>query len=114
MAGYWMVRADIMDPEKQAAYAKLASAAVAKYAGRYLARGGQAESREGRSRERLVIIEFPSYAEAKAAYDSPRFCHCGGAGLASGQPALSGFYIKACRPVCARPRINAWISCVPS
>lgn len=73
MAGYWMVRADIMDPEKQAAYAKLASAAVAKYAGRYLARGGQAESREGRSRERLVIIEFPSYAEAKAAYDSPDY-----------------------------------------
>jgi uncharacterized protein (DUF1330 family) len=73
MAGYWMVRADILDSEKQAAYARLATAAVAKFGGRYLARGGQAESREGSSRERLVIIEFPSYAEARAAYDSPDY-----------------------------------------
>ncbi len=36
MAGYWMVRADILDGEKQAAYARLATAAVAKFGGRYL------------------------------------------------------------------------------
>ena len=73
MAGYWMVQADVLDTEKQAPYAQLASAAVTAFDGRYLARGGAAETREGAVRQRLVIIEFPSFEAAKAAYDSPQY-----------------------------------------
>ena len=73
MAGYWMVRADVLDTEKQTAYAALASKAVEQFGGRYLARGGAAEIREGSPRQRMAIIEFPSYALAREAYDSPAY-----------------------------------------
>ncbi len=47
----------------------------------------------------------PSRARLRAAAPD---CGPGAAAAASGQPE------KACIPVCARPRIRAWISCVPS
>lgn len=70
MAGYWMVRANVTDSEKLARYAPLAAASVAKFGGRYLARGGAATFCEGPEMDRLVIVEYPSYEIARQAYDS--------------------------------------------
>ena len=40
---------------------------------RYATRGGKTEVVEGKSRSRVVIIEFPSYEAALACYRSPEY-----------------------------------------
>jgi uncharacterized protein (DUF1330 family) len=72
--GYWVTayRA-ISDPEKLAAYAKLAPSAIAPFGGRYLARGSPAAAYEAGLKERIVISEFPSVEQAIAAHDSPAY-----------------------------------------
>ena len=71
--GYWIVRVDISDPEAYNAYVAANAAAFAKYHAKFLVRGGRHESREGSARARNVVIEFPSYEEAVACYDSPEY-----------------------------------------
>ena len=44
-----------------------------KYGGRYTTRGGRTECVEGKSRSRIVIIEFPSFEAAMTCYRSPEY-----------------------------------------
>jgi uncharacterized protein (DUF1330 family) len=68
---YWVTAyRSISDPEKLAAYARLAGPAIAPFGGRYLARGNAAAAYEAGLKERIVISEFPSVAQAIAAHDS--------------------------------------------
>jgi uncharacterized protein (DUF1330 family) len=47
---------------------------IAKFGGRFIVRGGQAEAAEGTWRPaRLVVIEFPDMETAKRFYDSPEY-----------------------------------------
>ena len=62
----------VSDPEKLAAYAKLAGPAVASFGARFLARGNAAVAREQGVKERTVVVEYPSLEKATAAYDSRR------------------------------------------
>jgi uncharacterized protein (DUF1330 family) len=72
--GYWVtVYRSISDPKKLEAYAKLAPVATAKFGCRYLARGTAATAFEAGQKERIVISEFPSVAQAIAAYNSPGY-----------------------------------------
>jgi uncharacterized protein (DUF1330 family) len=59
----------ISDPQKLAAYAKLAPAATAPFGARYLARGTAAAAFEAGIKDRTVIAEFPSVHQAIAAYE---------------------------------------------
>lgn len=71
---YWVTNyREISDPEKLAAYAKLATIATAPFGSRYLARGMPASAYEAGLMERLVITEYPSLAKAVAAYESPGY-----------------------------------------
>ncbi len=71
---YWVVSyRSISDPQKLAAYAKLAPAATAPFGARYLARGTAAAAFEAGVKERIVITEFPSAQQAIAAYESPAY-----------------------------------------
>jgi uncharacterized protein (DUF1330 family) len=63
----------VSDPEKLAAYAKLAGPAVASFGARFLARGNAAVAREQGVKERTVVVEYPSLKKATAAYDSPAY-----------------------------------------
>jgi uncharacterized protein (DUF1330 family) len=63
----------IKDPEKLAAYAKLAGPAFSKYGAKYLARGDAAAAYEAGIRQRIVIVEFESVAKAVEAHDSPEY-----------------------------------------
>ena len=47
--------------------------AFAKFGGRFLVRGGQHETVEGKTRSRNVVIEFPSYEAALACWNSPEY-----------------------------------------
>jgi uncharacterized protein (DUF1330 family) len=71
---YWVVTyRRIKDPEKLAAYAKLAGPALQDAGGRFLARGMPAKVYEKGLAQRTVILEFPSVAQAIAAHDSPAY-----------------------------------------
>ena len=71
---YVIVNVAIRDPERYKDYVQAATPTVAAHGGRYLARGGRAEKLEGdASVNRIVVLEFPSYAAAKAWYDSPNY-----------------------------------------
>lgn len=63
----------ISDPEKLAAYAKLALPAITPFGARFLARGNAAVAREQGVKERTVVVEYPSLEKATAAYDSPAY-----------------------------------------
>ena len=71
---YWVTcYRSISDPQKLAAYAKLAPPAIAPFGGRYLARATAAAAYEAGVKERIVMSEFPSVEQAIAAYESPAY-----------------------------------------
>ena len=64
----------VTDPVLFEEYKKLSPPTVAQYGGRFLARGGRTDTLEGEwSPKRLVIIEFPNVAQARAWADSPEY-----------------------------------------
>jgi uncharacterized protein (DUF1330 family) len=71
--GYWIAHVDVTDPQRFEQYRAANAAPIKKYGGRFLVRGGQSETRAGKVRARHVVIEFESYAVAKACYDSPEY-----------------------------------------
>jgi uncharacterized protein (DUF1330 family) len=74
MSAYVIVDIDVTDPDGYAEYVKIAPATVTQYGGKYIARGGRNETLEGTWRaKRLVILEFPSVAQAKAWLTSPEY-----------------------------------------
>jgi uncharacterized protein (DUF1330 family) len=71
--GYWVVFADVSDPEGYKSYIAANGKALAKYGARFLARGGKSEPKEGQPRSRVIVLEFPSYADALQCYRSPEY-----------------------------------------
>jgi uncharacterized protein (DUF1330 family) len=71
---YWIstYRA-VNDPDKLAAYAKLAGPAITGGGGRFLARGEPAKVYEMGLMQRTVLIEFDSVAHAISVHDSPSY-----------------------------------------
>jgi uncharacterized protein (DUF1330 family) len=63
----------ISDPDKLAAYAKLAGPAIEAGGGKFLARGTAAKAYEGGLLQRTVIVEFASLEAAVATHDSPAY-----------------------------------------
>jgi uncharacterized protein (DUF1330 family) len=71
---YWITcYREIKDPEKVAAYAKLASPALSPFGARYLCRGTANATFEAGQRERVVVTEWPNLAAAISAHDSPAY-----------------------------------------
>jgi uncharacterized protein (DUF1330 family) len=82
--GYWITAyRKVSDPEKLAAYAKLAGPAIVAAGGRFLARGTASEVHEAGLLERTVLIEFDSVEKARAAYETPAY-HAALAALGNG------------------------------
>ncbi len=71
--GYWVAHVDVRDPEVYARYRAANAEAFAAYGARFLVRGGDQELREGAVRARTVVIEFDSYADAVACYESEAY-----------------------------------------
>jgi uncharacterized protein (DUF1330 family) len=71
MKAYVIANIDVRDPVRYPDYVKLTPGTIAPFGGRFIARGGRAETLEGETAaNRMVMIEFPSYEKAKAWYDS--------------------------------------------
>ena len=74
MAAYVIVEIDVLNAERYETYKQMVSPSLAKYHGKYLVRGGKAELLEGDgSPKRIVIVEFPSFEEATAWWESPDY-----------------------------------------
>ncbi|MGW4131700.1 MULTISPECIES: DUF1330 domain-containing protein [Amycolatopsis] len=73
--GYWVsVYPTIADPAALDAYNKLAGRAVKAAGGRTFARGGsRVVAHEAGIAERVVLIEFDSFEQAVAAYESAAY-----------------------------------------
>jgi uncharacterized protein (DUF1330 family) len=75
MRGYWLVLGtDVIDQQAQQEYGRLWAPIAAKYGARVL-RGPEApsfvETRHDTSR--ILMVEFPTYADAKACYEDPDY-----------------------------------------
>ena len=68
---YWVTTyKSISNPDKLAAYAKLAAPAVAAAGGRFVVRGMPVEAWEAGMKQRTVVVEFPSLKQARDAHES--------------------------------------------
>ena len=74
MPAYVLVQIDVHDPAAYERYKALAGPAVTAHGGRYLVRGGPTEILEGSWQpRRLVILEFPDAAKARAWWSSAEY-----------------------------------------
>ncbi|GAA4878623.1 DUF1330 domain-containing protein [Kitasatospora terrestris] len=72
--GYWAsVYPAASDPEGLAAYSRLAGPAVRAAGGRTLSRDGRVVAHEAGTTQRVVLIEFDSFEQAVAAYESEAY-----------------------------------------
>ena len=72
--GYWVsVYRTISDPEKLAAYNKLARLAVEAGGGRTFVRGGRVAAYDAGIAERVVLVEFDSFEQAVATRESAAY-----------------------------------------
>lgn len=71
--GYWIARADVHNQESYTAYVEANGPAFEKFGGRFLVRGGTFSVPEGSTRQRHVVVEFPSYQAALDCWNSPEY-----------------------------------------
>lgn len=89
MPAYVIANVHVHDHEGYERYRDAAPATIAAYGGRYLVRGGDAESLEGGWQpRRLVILEFPSIDSARAWYESDEYRAIVGGRLANASSEL--------------------------
>jgi uncharacterized protein (DUF1330 family) len=74
MPAYWVARSKINDPIEYKKYTDLVPAIIAKYGGKVLARGGRFQVMEGPQKfTRFVVIEFPSFEQGVACFQSDEY-----------------------------------------
>jgi uncharacterized protein (DUF1330 family) len=74
MAGYWLARSAVTDPEQFQKYADVAPDIIAHHGGRFLAVGGESKILEGSpDYEWFFVIAFPSLGAAEQCYRSAEY-----------------------------------------
>jgi uncharacterized protein (DUF1330 family) len=76
MPAYIIGRVQVTDWPQYAEYMKLTPGIIAQYGGRFIARGGESVTLEGPPEtDRVVILEFPTYAAAQQFFHSEEYRH---------------------------------------
>jgi uncharacterized protein (DUF1330 family) len=71
---YVVVQVDVTNPQQYAEYTKLSPGIIAKFGGRFIARGGRTALLEGPpAASRVVVVEFPSFERAQEFYASAEY-----------------------------------------
>lgn len=74
MTAYIVARIEVTDPTLISDYMTATPAIIAKYHGKFIARGVPSVTFEGPvESRRIVIIEFPGMADTEAFYNSPEY-----------------------------------------
>ena len=90
MAAYLLANLTVRDAQKLEAYRQAVPAVIAHFGGRYLVRGGTVETKEGEpGLNRVVMLEFPDMAAARAFYDSPDYAPLRALRLAAADGAVA-------------------------
>ena len=72
--GYWIAHVQVTNPERYKDYVAANAIAFKKYKARFVVRGGETIGIRGQlASRRHVVIEFESFAVAKACHDSPEY-----------------------------------------
>ncbi|MEP1768587.1 MAG: DUF1330 domain-containing protein [Sulfitobacter sp.] len=71
--GYWIGNMDVRDAAVYEKYRAANAKPFADFGARFLVRGGLQQVPEGQANARTVVIEFPSYAQAVACYESAAY-----------------------------------------
>ncbi|QJF53004.1 DUF1330 domain-containing protein [Roseobacter ponti] len=71
--GYIIAHVTVKNPDAYKEYVVRDTPILQGHGGRFLVRGGASEAPEGSPYERHVIVEFPSYEAACAAYNDPEY-----------------------------------------
>lgn len=71
--GYIIGHITVRDPEAYREYIEKDTPILRRLGARFIVRGGVSEVPEGSVQERHVVIEFPSFEAAKAAYHDPDY-----------------------------------------
>lgn len=84
MKGYWIILGTaVFDPDAQAKYGALWAPISEKYQARLIAAGSSLDLKEARDATRMFLVEFPSFAMAKACYEDPAYQHAKNFALAA-------------------------------
>lgn len=76
MSAYIIADVTVTNPEQMAKYREWSTKAMQEYGAEILVRGGAVEVLEGTWQPtRLVVMKFPSVAQAKAMYQSDTYTH---------------------------------------
>ena len=74
MPAYLISDVQVRDAEAFQIYRTRAAASIARYGGRYLARGGAIEPLEGSWKpQAIIVVEFPNLEQARTWYRSPEY-----------------------------------------
>jgi uncharacterized protein (DUF1330 family) len=74
MAAYVIAQVEVQDPEVFEQYRREVPATLTAFGGRFIVRGGAVETLEGDWQpKRLVVLEFPDHAAAKAWWSSQAY-----------------------------------------
>jgi uncharacterized protein (DUF1330 family) len=74
MPAYWVARSRIDDPVEYKRYTDLVPGIIARHGGKVLARGGRFRVMEGpEAFKRFVVIEFPTFEQAVACFESKEY-----------------------------------------
>lgn len=73
MPALWIAHVTVTDEEAYGRYRDIAGEAVAAHGGVFIARGGRYQQMEGRDHPRNVVARFPTFEDAVACYNSPRY-----------------------------------------
>ena len=71
--GYLVGHITVRDPEAYKEYVERDTPILKRFGAKFIIRGGQATQLEGELHQRHVVIEFPSYEAALAAYNDPEY-----------------------------------------
>jgi len=74
MPAYWIARSRITDPATYKKYTDQVPAILTQYGGKVLARGGRYQIMAGpETFQRFVVIEFPTFEQGVACFESPEY-----------------------------------------
>ncbi len=71
--GYLIGHITVTDPEGYPEYVAKDTPILESHGAKFVVRGGQQDVVEGSAGQRTVVIEFPSFEAAQAAYNDPEY-----------------------------------------
>lgn len=71
--GYIIGQITVTDPEGYPEYVRRDTPILERHGANFIIRGGRSEVMEGQAGDRHVVIEFPSYDAAMAAWNDPDY-----------------------------------------